>query len=55
MQRQLGSTMAFEADYVYTGNRKLLVAINGNLAYDPATGVNYPYTDLSQAAVSGVG
>jgi hypothetical protein len=47
MQRQLGATMAFDADYVFTGMRKLLVAINRNLAYDPATGANYAYTDVS--------
>ena len=29
--------------------------LNVNLAYDPATGVNYPFTNISQAAVSGLG
>jgi hypothetical protein len=47
-QRQIGSTMSLEADYVYTGNRAMLVSLNGNLAYDPATGFNYAFTDLSK-------
>ena len=47
LQQQLSTTMAIDADYVYTGMRKLLVAINRNLAYNPATGANYPYTDLA--------
>ena len=40
--------MAVEADYVYTGMRKLLVAINRNMAYNPATGANYAFTDLAR-------
>jgi hypothetical protein len=47
VQRQLTNTMAVEADYVYTGMRKLLVAINRNMAYNPATGANYAFTDLA--------
>jgi hypothetical protein len=47
MQRQLSNSMAFDVDYVYTGMRKLLVAINRNLAYNPVTGTNYAYTDVS--------
>ena len=45
-QRQLGGSMAVEADYVYTAMRHLLVAMNRNLAYDPRTGSNYPYNDV---------
>jgi len=48
VQRQFGSTMALEADYVYNGNRAMLVTMNANLAYDPATGYNYPFTDFSK-------
>jgi len=44
VQRQFGETMSLEADYVYTGNRAMLVSLAGNLAYDPATGFNYPFT-----------
>ena len=34
--------------------RKLLVAMNRNMAYNPATGANYAFTDLRTAAVPGV-
>jgi len=47
-QRQLASTTALEADYVFTGGRhELFTRPNANLSYNPATGVNYPYTDVS--------
>jgi hypothetical protein len=43
-QRQFGAVMAFEADYVYAQGRNEKETIdNVNLAYNPATGVNYPY------------
>jgi hypothetical protein len=48
VQRQIGSTMAIEADYVYTANRAMLVTLNANLAYDPATGANYPFTNTAK-------
>lgn len=48
LQRQFGSTMSLEADYVFTANRAMLVTLNGNLAYNPATGFNYPFTDLTK-------
>lgn len=48
VQRQFGDTMSLEADYVYTANRAMLVTLNANLAYDPATGINYPFNDLSK-------
>ena len=49
VQRQLGATAAFEADYVFSGTRHAYTADrNINLAYDPATGVNYPFTDVSR-------
>lgn len=46
-QRQLGAMMAVEADYVYTGSRAMNENININLAYNPATGINYPFTSRS--------
>ena len=55
VQRQFGQTMSFEADYVYTGLRAQNYEMNVNLAYDPATGVNYPFTNISQAALSRLG
>jgi FkbM family methyltransferase len=47
-QRQVGDTMAFEADYVYVGTRGMPRAVLINLSYDPATGANYPFNDLSR-------
>jgi hypothetical protein len=44
LQRQFTGVMAVEADYVYSQGRNEKDTIdNINLAYDPATGVNFPY------------
>jgi hypothetical protein len=48
VQRQLGDTMAVEADYVFNGGRLEQTTINANLTYNPATGANYPFTDISR-------
>lgn len=49
VQRQLGETMSIEADYVYGGRRRVrVVNYNVNLTYDPATGVNYRFSDISR-------
>ena len=48
VQRQLGSVMAFETNYVFTGGRKEEVARNMNLSYNAATGANYPFTDRTR-------
>jgi hypothetical protein len=48
MQRQIGTSMSFEADYVYTALRAQNVSINANLAYDAATGANYPFTNINK-------
>jgi hypothetical protein len=48
VQRQIGTGMAFEANYVWTGGRKEEVARNMNLAYNAATGANYPFTDRTR-------
>jgi Carboxypeptidase regulatory-like domain/TonB dependent receptor-like, beta-barrel len=48
-QRQFGQTMAFEADYIYTrGRDEKDVIDNVNLTYNPATGVNYPFSDVAR-------
>ena len=48
-QRQLGATMAFEADYVYTqGRDEKDVVDNVNLTFNPATGANYPAPDRAR-------
>jgi hypothetical protein len=48
MQRQIGSTMAVEADYLYIGSWQAADVKNINLTYNPATGANYPFSDLSR-------
>jgi hypothetical protein len=46
--RQLGSNMAIEADYVANRNRnEKILQDNINLTFDPATGVNYPFSNTS--------
>ena len=46
-QQQIGNTMSFQADLVYIGSRRGRYPINYNLTYDPVTGVNNPYSDIS--------
>jgi TonB dependent receptor len=53
LQRQVAGTMSVEADYVFTGGRDERTnqgsqLNNVNLSYDPVTGVNYPFTDISR-------
>jgi hypothetical protein len=49
VQQDLGHDMGLEVDYVFTGNRAQNdTTLNVNLAYDPSTGLNYPYTDISK-------
>jgi hypothetical protein len=50
LQRQLGPTMAVDADYVYVGLRDQMRDLPVNITYNPATGVNYPFTDISRRA-----
>ena len=48
-QQQIGTTMVVEADYVYSkGTDEKDVVDNINLAFNPATGVNYPFTDRAR-------
>ncbi|MBI4888434.1 MAG: TonB-dependent receptor [Acidobacteria bacterium] len=47
IQRQLGDTSSFEVNYVFTGGRLEESALNANLSYNPATGANYAFTDIS--------
>jgi hypothetical protein len=53
MQRQLSDVMSIEETYVYVGGRderttQGTTLNNINLSYDPVTGVNYPFTDISK-------
>jgi hypothetical protein len=48
IERQIGEVMALQADYVFVGERAVLNSRNVNIAFDPATGANYPFTDLTR-------
>ena len=45
--------MSFQADYVWTGDRLVKQPYNINLSYNPETGINYPFTDLSHRIYPG--
>ena len=49
--RQVGATMAFEVDYVFSqGRSEKDIIDNVNLTYNPATGANYPFADVTRRA-----
>jgi len=48
LQRQVGDSTTVQADYVWVGGRGNEQFFNTNLTYDPATGVNFPWTDISK-------
>ena len=48
LQQQLATAMALEANYVYTAGRAEERDHNMNLSYNPATGVNYPFADITR-------
>ena len=49
VQRQIGNTMGVTADYSFTGGRKdRITGYNINLSFNPATGLNYPFSDISR-------
>jgi carboxypeptidase family protein/TonB-dependent receptor-like protein len=50
IQRQIGSDMSVEVNYVFTGGRREETAQQVNLTYNPATGANYPFTTISTRA-----
>ena len=54
-QQQIGNTMSFQADYVYIASRNGLYPKNANLTYDPVTGINNPYSDVSSRRWPDVG
>ena len=53
--RQLRDVMSVEADYVFTAERGTLTQRNINISYNPATGANYPFTDISRRPYSAWG
>ena len=48
VQHQFGDTMSFEANYVYTAGHLEETVHNANLSYNPATGANYNFNDISR-------
>jgi hypothetical protein len=51
LQRQIGTTMSVEADYVYSrGANEKDIIDNVNLTFDPATGANYRFADIARRA-----
>ena len=55
VQRQLGGSASLSADFVYTKNKDVVSIMDVNLAFNPATGANYPFTDLTRRPVKGWG
>ena len=55
VQRQLGNVMAFDVDYIYTAARHQTVQQDINLAYNPATGINYAFTDRTRKPYASYG
>ena len=48
VQQLIGTTMAFESNFVVNAGRAEERDHNVNLSYNPATGVNYPFSDISR-------
>jgi hypothetical protein len=49
--QQLGDVVGLEVDYVYShGRNEKDIIENINLTYNPATGANYPFSDISRRA-----
>ena len=55
VQRQLGAAMSLATDFVYTKNKDVVSIMDVNLAFNPATGAPYPFTDLAHRPVKGWG
>jgi carboxypeptidase family protein/TonB-dependent receptor-like protein len=48
VQHQFNDTMSLEVNYVHTGGRLEETVHNANLTYNPATGANYSFNDISR-------
>jgi len=49
VQRQIGDTLGLSVDYAYTAERKTrITGYNINLSFNPSTGLNYPFSDISR-------
>jgi len=53
VQKQFGTAMALEADYIYNQRRADGTNQDINLAYNPLTGVNYPFSDRTRKPNAG--
>jgi hypothetical protein len=52
VQHQLDDVMAIEANYVYTqGRHEKDILENVNMTFNPATGANYPFSDIARRAL----
>ncbi len=47
LQRQVGNTMAFTADYAYVRSLHEVTSQNINLSYNPTTGANFPFNTIA--------
>jgi len=50
VQRQFGTDTSLEVNYVFTGGRREETAQQVNMTYNPATGANYPFTNIGTRA-----
>jgi hypothetical protein len=50
IQRQIAADMSVEVNYIFTGGRLEETAQQVNLTYNPATGANYPFTNIATRA-----
>jgi hypothetical protein len=48
VQRQVMNVASVEVNFLYTGGRLEENSVNGNLTYNPATGANYSFSDISR-------
>jgi len=55
LQRQLADLLSFEANFLYTGGRGEERSTQGNLTYNPATGSNYAFQDISRRSFPNFG
>ena len=54
-QHQLAPLVSFEGNFLFTGGRGEERSTQGNLSYNPATGRNYRFQDISRRPMPGFG
>jgi hypothetical protein len=55
VQRQIGSSISLATDLVYSDDRSGFTQMDINLAYNPVTGANYPFSDQTRRPNRGWG